>query len=105
MSSNRPLGSIASFTISHRAGYAYVARAELATTRRCGADIGIWTPSCWVRAAYCDSPKDVACEWKVVLTDRIEGRINLGDGVTRSLKGSGIPDGATVQVRKSAAIK
>lgn len=32
------------------------------------------------------------------MTDRIEGRINLGDGVTRSLKGLGIPEGATVQV-------
>jgi len=32
------------------------------------------------------------------LTDRIEGRINLGDGVTRSLKGLGIPEGATVQL-------
>lgn len=55
---------------------------------------------CYVRAAYCDSGSDKndVNTWKVVLTERIEGHINLGDSAIRSLKGAGVPEGANVQV-------
>lgn len=59
--------------------------------------------SCYVRAAYCDGGKDKndLNNWKVVVSERIEGAINLGDTGIRSLKGAGVPDGAAVQVRAS----
>lgn len=52
-----------------------------------------------MRAAYCDGGKDKgdANSWKVVVSERIEGAINLGDTAIRSLKEAGIPDGAAVQ--------
>jgi hypothetical protein len=59
--------------------------------------------SCYVRAAYCDGGKDKndLNNWKVVVSERIEGAINLGDTGIRSLKGAGVPEGASVQVGTS----
>lgn len=55
---------------------------------------------CYVRAAYCDGERDKndLNNWKVVVSERIEGAINLGDTAIRSLKEAGVPDGAAVQV-------
>lgn len=54
-----------------------------------------------MRAAYCDGGRDEndLNNWKVVVSERIEGAINLGDTAIRSLKEAGVPDGAAVQVR------
>lgn len=74
----RPLGSVSSFTIQHRAGY-----------------------SCYVRVAYCDSSAYATSgpnAWNVIISGRIEGRINLGENAPRSLKGTSVPDGAIVQL-------
>ena len=84
-----PLGSISSFSLSHRAGY-----------------------TCYVRAAWNDTfeaqDSDSPCladssniddrprQRTFILTDRIEGGVNLGDNVVRSLTDAGIPDGAEV---------
>lgn len=73
-----PLGLISSFSLLDKAGY-----------------------SCYVRAAYCDTGTEYHDDSSpgtrtFILTDRIEGSINLGDNVVRSLKDVGIPDGAEV---------
>ncbi|KAL7009546.1 hypothetical protein EMMF5_000453 [Cystobasidiomycetes sp. EMM_F5] len=75
-----PLGLISSFSLLDKAGY-----------------------SCYVRAAYCDTGTEYHDDSSpgtrtFILTDRIEGSINLGDNVVRSLKDVGIPDGAEVQL-------
>jgi hypothetical protein len=56
---------------------------------------------CYVRAAYCDNGSDKGDmnSWTVVLTERLEGAVNLGDAAVRSLKQAGIPEGSSIQVR------
>ena len=69
-----PLGSISSFTLHHRAGYA-----------------------AYVRAIYCvPSLVEVGAQ-EVIETERIGDAINLGRDEVRSLKGLDIPSGAQVQ--------
>lgn len=85
-----PLGSISSFSLSHRAGYTcYVRAAWNDTFEARGSD-------CPMSADTSNIDDDRPRQRTFILTDRIEGGVNLGDNVVRSLTDAGIPDGAEV---------